>query len=79
MSLGDDARTKRIQEDMMGERRHRLVMVRDELLGEERQYFWEFNDRGVNFAFLPPERRAFVEPFFSVFPAMEIGTPPVAY
>ena len=78
MSLGDDARMKRIQEDMMGERRHRLVMVRDELLGEERQYFWEFNDRGVNFAYLPPERRAFVERFFSVFPEMGSATPPVA-
>lgn len=79
LSIGDRERARRIQEDMMGERRNRLVMVRDELLGEERQYFWEFNNRGVNFAYLPPERRAWVEEFFSVFPAMEIEPPPVAY
>lgn len=79
MSLGDRDRARRIQEDMMGERRNRLIMVRDELLGEERQYFWEFNDRGVNFAYLPPERRAWVEEFFSVFPALAIEPPPIAH
>jgi hypothetical protein len=79
LSIGDTARAARIQNDMMAERRNRLVMVRDELLGEERQYFWEFNDRGVNFAYLPPDRRAHVEEFFKVFPAMEIEQPPVAY
>lgn len=79
LSLGDRERARRIQDDMMGERRNRLIMVRDELLGEERQYFWEFNDRGVNFAYLPPERRAWVEEFFAVFPALAIEPPPAGY
>lgn len=79
LAVGDEVRARRIQDDMMGERRNRLLMVRDELLGEERQYFWEFNDRGVNFAYLPPERRAFVDEFFKVFPALAIEPPTSVY
>ncbi|MEE4297976.1 MAG: DUF2254 family protein [Pseudomonadales bacterium] len=79
LAVGDEKRAKRIQDDMMGERRNRLLMVRDELLGEERQYFWEFNDRGVNFAYLPPERRAWVDEFFKAFPALAIEPPAAGY
>ena len=70
LERGDDARANRIRHDMRAERGERLRLVRDELLAEERQYFWEFNDRGVNFAYLPPERRALVPVFFEGFTSL---------
>jgi hypothetical protein len=35
---------------MRHERPERLASVRDELLAETRPQYWEFTDRGVNFA-----------------------------
>jgi hypothetical protein len=63
----DPARARRIFEDMRHERPERLASVRDELLAETRPQYWEFTDRGVNFAYLPPERRARVHDFFAWF------------
>jgi hypothetical protein len=55
---GDDVRARRICSDLAGERMVRLERLRRELEGETRERFWELEDRGVNFGYLPPERRA---------------------
>ena len=67
LARGDEPRARRIFEDMKDERRERLAAVRDELVAEERAQYWEFTDRGVNFSYLPPERRAHLARFFSWF------------
>jgi hypothetical protein len=64
---GDEANARRIFEDMRDERPERLAAVREELEAEERSQYWEFTDRGVNFSYLPPERRAHLARFFSWF------------
>jgi hypothetical protein len=67
LERGDEVTARRIFADMENERSERLIAVRDELLAEGRPQYWEFTDRGVNFSYLPPKRRAFVEPFFAWF------------
>ena len=67
LERGDEVSARRIFADMEDERTERLTAVRDELLTETRPQYWEFTDRGVNFSYLPPSRRALVEPFFSWF------------
>jgi quinoprotein glucose dehydrogenase len=67
LARGDEPRARRIFEDMKDERPERLAAVRDELMTEERAQYWEFTDRGVNFSYLPPARRAHVVRFFSWF------------
>ena len=62
---GEDERAKRVCEDLKHERRERLIQIRDELMAEDRPRFWEFTDRGVNFAYLPPKQRAKLPEFFS--------------
>jgi quinoprotein glucose dehydrogenase len=64
---GDEPQARRIFEDMKDERPERLAAVRDELMTEERAQYWEFTDRGVNFSYLPPARRAHLACFFSWF------------
>jgi hypothetical protein len=54
---GDTARAQRLCADLAGERMVRLERIRRELEAEHRPHFWEFTDRGVNFGYLPPERR----------------------
>lgn len=55
---GDEVRARRICRDLASEKLARLERLRRELESETRQQYWEFTDRGVNFAFLPEERRA---------------------
>jgi hypothetical protein len=66
---GDVARAKRVYEDMERERPERLASIRDELLAEQRSQYWEVTDRGVNFAYLPPDQRAKLPEFFAWFGA----------
>jgi hypothetical protein len=58
LTRGDDARVQRIVRDLRGEKRERLDRIRAALEGETRAQFWELEDRGVNFGYLPPERRS---------------------
>jgi hypothetical protein len=67
LERGDDLNARRIFQDMEDESTERLCAVRDELLREDRPQYWEFTDRGVNFSYLPPGRRAHVRPFFAWF------------
>jgi quinoprotein glucose dehydrogenase len=64
---GDELRARRIFEDLAHERPERIAAVRAELESEDRSQYWEFTDRGVNFSYLPPERRAHLARFFSWF------------
>ena len=54
---GDELRVMRFVEDLKGETRPRLLALYAELMGEEREQYWEFTDRGVNFSYLPPALR----------------------
>src|SRR5262245_412564 len=67
LARGDEPAARRIFEDMKHERRERMSAVRLELEHEDRAQYWEFTDRGVNFSYLPPERRAHLARFFSWF------------
>jgi len=67
LARGEKEIARRVWRDMESEQTERLVSIRDELLGEDRPDYWEVTDRGVNFAYLPPERRAWIPEFFSWF------------
>ncbi len=54
---GDDAHARRIVADLATEQRERLERIRMELLTDQPSQYWEFTPRGLNFAFLAPERR----------------------
>ena len=65
---GDEARARRVYDDMAGEDRAAArVDSRAEMLGVESSEYWEVTDRGVNFDYLPPERKARLEQFFAWF------------
>jgi hypothetical protein len=58
----DSART--IFKDMIDELPTRLESIRGELASITSKDFWEISDRGVNFDYLDPERRAALDVFF---------------
>ena len=62
---GDRPRASLIQDDMREERPERLTLIRDELARETHATYWEYTDRGVNFAYLPPEQLPHMEEFFA--------------
>ena len=73
LSRDDTARADRIRQDMAEERPERLALIWAELAEETRSSYWEFTDRGVNFAYLPPQQRPYLDAFFAGFE----GLPPV--
>ena len=54
----DEARAMRIGRDLKDEKPVRLETLRQALLWEDRPEYWEFTDRGANFAYLPPDLRS---------------------
>ena len=58
---GDEERVQRVIDDLKGERFSRLERLRVMLETDDRPQFWELMDRGVNFAYLIPERRQYLE------------------
>ncbi len=58
---------RRIFDDMKNERAERLKSIRDELMAVESEDFWEVIDRGANFDYLPPDRKAALKTFFGWF------------
>jgi hypothetical protein len=50
---------------------HRLGSIRDELLSVHSPEYWEVIDRGVNFDYLPPERKQKLQLFFGWFAGLE--------
>ena len=66
LDRGDEGRARRIFDDMKGERPERMALVQEQLRAEERSQYWEFTDRGVNFAYLVPERRQYLDPLLEL-------------
>lgn len=60
-SRGESARVDRVCADLRGEVPARLQQICNQLMTEGRAEYWEFTDRGVNFGFLAPARRAFLQ------------------
>lgn len=59
---------RRIHRDMQHETPARLLSIRREIERTTEEEYWEISDRGANFDYLPPERRAFLAEFFGWFP-----------
>jgi hypothetical protein len=66
LERGEVEPARRIAEDLRGERRGLLVAAREELERELSPNYYEINERGVNFSYLPPERRAKLGDFFAM-------------
>jgi hypothetical protein len=56
--LGQDARAARVAEDLAGETPRRIERVRGMIEQSVDPEYWEFTARGVDFAYLEPERRS---------------------
>jgi len=65
LKLGDEARAMRIVEDLKGERLSRLQRLRQGLETDDRPQYWELTDRGVNFRYLKPELRGYLDELFA--------------
>jgi hypothetical protein len=65
----DTARADRVIDDLRTEAAERLNRLRAEMLADDRPQFWELMDRGVNFRYLPPERRPFLDTIMARLPA----------
>jgi uncharacterized membrane protein len=70
LERGDEARARRVQKDMADEGPERLASIRDELMRVDSPEYWEIIDRGFNFDYLPPERKAMLARFFGWFGAL---------
>lgn len=64
---GDEAREWAIHADMLGENPKRLEAVRAGIEAATDEQYQEFSDRGVNLAYVAPERRAQLARFYSWF------------
>lgn len=64
---GDEAAAREVFRDMEREKTSRLQSIRDELLTVQASDFWEISDRGVNFDYLSPDRKAKMVEFFDWF------------
>lgn len=67
LSRGDEPRARKIHADMVGEIPERLQAVRRNIEAATDEQYREFSDRGVNFAWVAPERRAQIDRFYSWF------------
>ena len=66
LERGENAPAKRIAADLASERRGLLATAREELERELSPHYWEITDRGSNFSYLAPERRAKLPEFFAL-------------
>jgi hypothetical protein len=64
---GDEVRARKIHADMIGENPKRLAEVRRNIEAATDEQYQEFSDRGVNFAWVSPERRAQLDRFYGWF------------
>jgi hypothetical protein len=67
LTHGAEDMARAIFEDMKGELPARLASIREELAGITSKDFWEVSDRGGNFDYLEPTRRAQLDRFFGWF------------
>lgn len=73
LERGDQERARRIFRDMINEESTRMRSIHDELSAVTVPEYWEISDRGKNFDFLEPARRAHLATFFGWF--AESGSP----
>ncbi|HEY0138861.1 MAG TPA: DUF2254 family protein [Nannocystis sp.] len=66
---------KQIADDMAGEDHRRLRGMWQRLVRLDIREFWEVNDRGVNFEYLPPEQKALLPRFFAWFEGLRFEQP----
>ncbi len=64
---GQEEFARQIFDDMRAEKPSRLHTIRRSLEAVESSEYWEVSDRGVDFEWLPPERRAKLPTFFGWF------------
>lgn len=79
LSVGDEARARRIHDDMANEPLARLRAIRGELLAVESKDFWEIIDRGRNFEYVPEPQRTAMRRYFTWFPGLDdepVSAPP---
>lgn len=60
------ANAQQIADDMAGEDRDRLNVIREQLTRVESKEFWEIIDRGRNFEYMPPRQREQMAKFFEL-------------
>lgn len=60
----EEARARRIAADLGTERLERLERIRVELSSDDRSQYWEFDSRGLRFAYLAPECRRHLATLF---------------
>lgn len=63
----DEGAARQVYRDMANENVQRLASIRDELLAVDSPHYWEVTDRGMNFDWLPDERRGRLFEFFEWF------------
>jgi hypothetical protein len=61
---GDEVRLQRVVDDLRGERLSRLERLREVMETDDNSQYAELMDRGVNFAYLVPERRQYLKVLF---------------
>ncbi len=66
---------KQVADDMAGEDHRRLRGMWQKLARLDDREFWEVNDRGVNFEYLPPEQKALLPRFFAWFEGLRFEQP----
>ena len=69
LDKGAETLARQVWEDVRCETPDRLRSIFDELLAVESADFWEISDRGGNFDYLPPERKAALAVFLRRFEA----------
>lgn len=73
---GERELARRIYTDMKDELTSRLQSIQMELMSIEEPEYWEVSDRGINFDYLAPDRRATLAEFFGWFAqATGVGIP----
>jgi len=80
LAVGALDRAQKIADDMAGEDRERLDVIRDQLMKVESKEFWEVIDRGRNFDYMPPKQKDQMDRFFAMLAppsSAPVTTPPV--
>ena len=65
IQFGENERALMIARDLADEKDERLAAIRHQLQTEDQTQFWELTDRGVNFGYIEPGRRAHLEQLFA--------------
>ena len=75
MESGDEQRATRICQDLKSEARRIKERLIHLLQADNREEYWEFTDRGVNFTYLPPELKRHLPALAAKFLGATPGTP----